>query len=167
MGMPYLLVSDIHGSQDGLLLVRKAAEHFHAEGILSAGDQCPESTDISLWSGITSVRGNCDRFYEYDSMPFPPLSRELTIYGRRVVVTHGDRMWADDFDMRRGDIFVSGHTHVPVLKEEDGIYFVNPGSPSRPRSSAGPTAALLEAERLSIFSLLDFTLVSSLDLSSS
>ena len=86
----------------------------------------------------------------------------MRIYGRNVIITHGDRLYIDDFNLNAGDVFISGHTHVPELRMEGGIYLVNPGSPSRPRSSSGPTAALFEEDRLSLLSLLDLTILSSL-----
>ena len=159
--MPYLITSDIHGSAEGLELIRSAASRLGADGIISAGDQCPSSPD-PLWSILIAVRGNCDRFYEYEGIPFPPISREMRIYGRNVIITHGDRLYIDDFSINAGDVFISGHTHVPELRMEGGIYLVNPGSPSRPRSSSRPTAALFEEDRLSLLSLLDLTILSSL-----
>ncbi len=164
--MPYIITSDIHGEGEGIMLIKRAASHYKAEGILSAGDQCPRDDD-PFWKSLIAVRGNCDRFYEYGDIPFPPLSRREEIYGRTIVMTHGDRMYTDDFDLKIGDIFISGHTHVPVLKEENGIYIVNPGSPSRPRSSSGPTAVLFDALGLCLFSLLDLTILSKLAFSSS
>ena len=153
----HLIVSDIHGSEEGMLLVRQAIEHFHPEGIISAGDQCPDPLYSAFYSSLIAVRGNCDRFYEYYDIPFPPLSREIKLYGKRIVITHGHEVAPDDFDLQKGDIFISGHTHVPSLYEEDGVVFCNPGSPSRPRSSSGPTAAALSDEGLFLFSLLDFS----------
>ena len=153
----HLIVSDIHGSEEGMLLVRQAIEHFHPEGIISAGDQCPDPLYSAFYSSLIAVRGNCDRFYEYYDIPFPPLSREIKLYGKRIVITHGHEAAPDDFDLQKGDIFISGHTHVPSLYEEDGVVFCNPGSPSRRRSSSGPTAAALSDEGLFLFSLLDFS----------
>ena len=153
----HLIVSDIHGSEEGMLLVRQAIEHLHPEGIISAGDQCPDPLYSAFYSSLIAVRGNCDRFYEYYDIPFPPLSREIKLYGKRIVITHGHEAVPDDFDLQKGDIFISGHTHVPSLYEEDGVVFCNPGSPSRPRSSSGPTAAALSDEGLFLFSLLDFS----------
>jgi len=37
-----------------------------------------------------------------------------------------------------------GHTHVPFLKNADGITLINPGSIGRPRSRAGATFAVIE-----------------------
>ena len=147
------------GGIPGMELVSAAARHFRTDGIISAGDQCPDPLHAAFYSSLIAVRGNCDRFYEYGSLPFPPVSRELQLYGHRVIITHGDRLSPDDFDLRSGDIFISGHTHVPMLSQEDGVVFCNPGSPSRPRSSSGPTAALLSEDGLLLFSLMDFSTI--------
>ena len=163
--MAILIVSDIHGSAEGIGLVKKAIGALRPEKVLSAGDQCPDPMEAAFFAGLVSVRGNCDRFYEYGSIPFPPQSRTLEEYGRRIFMTHGDRMWADSFSIQPGDVFISGHTHVPLLEERDGIYFCNPGSPSRPRSSAGPSAALLDERGLSLLSILDLRVFSSLSFS--
>jgi predicted phosphodiesterase len=37
-----------------------------------------------------------------------------------------------------------GHTHVPQTCTLDGIFVLNPGSVSRPRSRIGPSFAVLE-----------------------
>ncbi|MBQ0072283.1 MAG: metallophosphoesterase family protein [Spirochaetales bacterium] len=161
MERPYLIISDVHGDSDAMHRLREAERHFEARGILSAGDLCPDPYDYSF-SGIQGVRGNTDRFYEYGDIPFPPLVYRTRLFGRDTVITHGDRMWVDDFEMEEGGIFISGHTHVPGIRKEKGIYLFNPGSASRPRSSSGPTAGLLGEDYLAFFSLVDFTLISSL-----
>ena len=163
----YLILSDIHGSSEGIKLIEKAIACFRPEGILSAGDQCPDMLNASFYSSLISVRGNCDRFYEYMNIAFPPVSRELNIYGHRTVMTHGDKFAPEDFSLHTGDIFISGHTHVPLLFEEKGIYYCNPGSPSRPRSSEGPSAALLSEDGMELFSLLDFSIFSAIRFSRS
>lgn len=152
--MPVLITSDIHGSRDGVRLLQNAIRKFRPESIISAGDQCPDEENASFFSSLIAVRGNCDRFYEYGNIPFPPVSLTMESYGHRITVTHGDRLWLDDFQLNSGDIFISGHTHVPILEMENGIYICNPGSPSRPRSSEGPSAALLDDSGLSLISLL-------------
>ena len=164
MNHPILITSDIHGDETGKNLIKKAMNHFMADCIISAGDQCPDPYD-PFYQTIIAVRGNCDRFYEYQNIPFPPLSREIEAFGRKICITHGHMISYADFHLKDGDIFVSGHTHVPLLELRHGIYFVNPGSPSRPRSSAGPTAVLLDDACLTLFSLLDFSQISALSFS--
>ena len=152
--MPILITSDIHGSREGVKLLESAIREYRPEMIISAGDQCPDEENAAFYSSLKAVRGNCDRFYEYGNIPFPPLSLTQEAYGRSITVTHGDRLYYDDFPLASGNIFISGHTHVPVLEERNGIYICNPGSPSRPRSSEGPSAALLVDSGLSLISLL-------------
>ncbi len=157
----YLIVSDIHGSDEGIALVKKAIAHFNPTQIISAGDQCPNPFE-PLYSNMLSVRGNCDRFYEYDNLPFPPIEREISLFGRKCIITHGDRFSYEDYNLPDGAIFISGHTHVPMLRKVNGIYLLNPGSPSRPRSSSGATAGLITSEGLELISLLDFKPLSAL-----
>lgn len=165
MDKTLLITSDIHGDEKGASLIKKAAEKFRCNEILSAGDQCPNPFD-PFYRNLIAVRGNCDRFYEYEDIQFPPLYRKLEYFGRTIYMTHGDLYSYTDFDMRKGDIFISGHTHVPLMMERNGIYLLNPGSPSRPRSSLGPTAILLDGASTRLLSLLDFSQISALSISS-
>lgn len=160
----YLITSDIHGSDAAIELLKTAAGKYRPKAIISAGDQCPDIFE-PFYSSLIAVRGNCDTFYSYGSIPFPPLFREMNLFGRKAIITHGDRYSYSDFELEEGSLFISGHTHVPHLEKRDGIYLFNPGSPSRPRSSFGETAGLLFPFGLRLVSLLDFTILSALDFS--
>ncbi len=158
---PYLVVSDIHGDENGVYLIEEACRRFEPEAILSAGDQCPELYN-PFYGTLTMVSGNSDRPFQYEGMNYPPRFRELSLFSHRTVICHGHDMSSDDFDLKKGDIFIFGHTHVPLLRKVDGIYYLNPGSPSYPRSSEGATAALIFPSFLALLSLRDFTFFSSL-----
>lgn len=160
----YLVVSDIHGNDDGLSLIKDAVSKYNPKAIISCGDQCPDLFE-PLYSELISVRGNCDTYYSYGNIPFPPLYRQMELFGRKTIITHGDRYYYNDFDLEQGSIFLSGHTHVPVIEERDGIYLFNPGSPSRPRSSSGPSAGLIFPFGLRLVSLRDFKILSAMDFS--
>lgn len=155
-----LITSDIHGDKEGIKLLEKITSIFNIKMILSSGDQCP-SPYTPFYSSLVSVRGNSDSSYYYIDSPLPPLYREITIFNRRIIMTHGHAMKSSDFKLKKGDIFIEGHTHTPHLFEKNGIYFLNPGSPSRPRSSEGPTAALLFESFLTLLRLIDFSFFSS------
>ena len=167
-GVMSVLGSDEHGTHPLTLTRMRDACLIRAAQIIEIINprrhMCPEFlNDLSVLDYVQrAVRGNCDRFYEYMGIPFPPLEREMTLYGHRIVMTHGDRLCNDDYTLHRGDVFISGHTHVADLHQEDGVVFCNPGSPSRPRSSEGPTAALLSEEGVFLFSLLDFSTISAI-----
>jgi putative phosphoesterase len=46
----------------------------------------------------------------------------------------------------RCDAIVYGHTHVPQAEEFDGVWILNPGSPTERRSSPRHTMLVLEIE---------------------
>ena len=158
-----LVFSDVHGSADAMRRIREAGRHFNSERIISAGDLCPDPYD-PLFFSIEGVRGNCDRYYEYGSLPFPPLLYTTVIYGRNVVVTHGHTPVDIPDDT---DVLITGHTHIPFLGRKGNLYSLNPGSASLPRSSDGATFALFTPSALCLFSLDDFSEIRSLSFSSS
>ena len=95
------------------------------------------------------------------------LYKELIInkFGRRIIAVHGNDY--PSIVPEKGDIVLYGHTHVAKAEGKNGVYYCNPGSPSRPRSSLGPTFGVLDEEGFSILSLLDFKSISTLTFSSS
>lgn len=158
-----IVFSDAHGDKKALLRVREGAEYFVSERIISLGDLTPDPYD-SVFSSIEGVRGNSDRFYEYGSLPFPPLEMTTEIFSKKVYMTHGHL----PFEIPEGtDVVLTGHTHVGKIEKRGDIYFANPGSISLPRSSSGPSFLLFEETSLSLISLLDFRRIMSLNFSSS
>ena len=159
-----LVFSDVHGDRNAIEAIRKAERELLADSIFSLGDLCPDPYD-SAWRGIAGVRGNMDRWYEYGDLPFPPREMVREKNGRKIVMIHGNEV--PSVTLERGDILLYGHTHVAKAEERNGVYYLNPGSASRPRSSLGPTFAILDDTSFTLFSLLDFKLISTLIFSSS
>ena len=157
-----LVFSDVHGDEMAIAKIREAERVLCTNILLSLGDLCPDPYN-PIWRGILGVRGNMDRFYEYGDLPFPPKELVLNLGERRIIALHGDDYPSSP--IQKGDIVLSGHTHVPKMVEKNGVYYLNPGSPSRPRSSSGPTFGVLEEECFSLFSLLDFNRISTLTFS--
>lgn len=157
-----LVFSDVHGDEMAIAKIREAERVLCTNSLLSLGDLCPDPYN-PIWRGILGVRGNMDRFYEYGDLPFPPKELVLNLGERRIIALHGDDYPSSP--IQKGDIVLSGHTHVPKMVEKNGVYYLNPGSPSRPRSSSGPTFGVLEEECFSLFSLLDFNRISTLTFS--
>ncbi|SDW12486.1 hypothetical protein SAMN05518848_101329 [Paenibacillus sp. PDC88] len=107
--------------------------------IFHAGDW----TDISLYEELQSmgklhgVYGNTDLAIIRGLLP------EQTIVeagGKRFGIVHGHmgRGSTEDnalqaFKSEQVDCIVFGHSHIPVLKEENGIILFNPGSPTDKR----------------------------------
>ena len=137
------LISDTHGVlPDGV-----AAAFSGVTRILHAGDVGSRAILDGLMhiAPVTAVRGNVDEAYDLTRLP----SFSVTdVAGVRIALTHiRDRAITVGDARRRGcDAYVFGHTHVPVVSEEDGLWLVNPGSASRARSGNGRSVAVLEAE---------------------
>ncbi len=161
---PLILASDIHGSTVALRQLIHLAHRHQARQVLVAGDICPPASPqfrelLNELADSILVRGNCDNSYDFAAagIPLPPLVQRLQWGSRLLVMTHGDRFPSPyGLDMQSSDIFISGHTHAPrMVLQEDGILHINPGSIAFPRTSAGPTFALLYEDGASIRSLDD------------
>lgn len=58
---------------------------------------------------------------------------QLLVDGRRWFVSHGHLYESGNVPLPAGSLFISGHTHVPVLRQEGEIFLINPGSICFPR----------------------------------
>ena len=128
--------------------------------IIHAGDVNAQQTldALSTIAPVEAVRGDHD-----SSLPDLPLTRELTVEGRRIVVVHGNRsrwmeepetlMWtvslgaySPHHDLPRAlrrrfagaDAVVFGHIHRPHIETLDGTVMFNPGGVHQwnPRTAA-------------------------------
>lgn len=95
-------------------------------------------------TAVISVRGNCDWG---DDEPEWEL---ITIKGQRIVLTHGHLFHAK-FGYDRLEYFgreknasavLFGHTHVPYIEKDGGLWLINPGSAGEPRGG-DPTVAVI------------------------
>jgi uncharacterized protein len=162
--MKFLILSDLHGSATAFAKCLEAFAEERADWLVLCGDYLnhgprnaiPEGYDpprlASMLNAhkarIIAVRGNCDSEVDGMLLEFPYTADYTSIFSmsRRCFVTHG-HLWSPDElpTLAQGDVFVSGHTHVPVLAERNGIVILNPGSPSIPKGgSAGGYATLDE-----------------------
>jgi uncharacterized protein len=138
------LISDTHGK------LRSEVFH-HFEGvdlILHAGDIGPATllVELETIAPVKAVVGNTDGL-EFNGVL--PEVQELTLAGRKVVVTHGHRLGSPTPALLarahpEAEIIVFGHTHRPLLAESAGKLIVNPGSAGAPRFNLKPSIALLE-----------------------
>ncbi|MCX5775263.1 MAG: phosphodiesterase [Firmicutes bacterium] len=96
---------------------------------------------------IISVAGNCDRLEDRQKLHFEmPRHRHFRLGKHIVFLAHGDENL--DFPLAKGDILLFGHTHRPLLKEEDGIVYANPGSAALPRGGSAPSYLVLSERGL-------------------
>ena len=77
-----------------------------------------------------------------------PLERIVDLGGKRFLLLHGHQYYYIDALLYRGeevhaDMVLYGHTHMPDLSADGARLMLNPGSLSRPRTSKGPSVALM------------------------
>ena len=88
---------------------------------------------------ILCVRGNCDTEVDQMVLEFPILAEYCILYvnGRMIFVTHGHNFNEKNLPMlKKGDILLHGHTHVPVCREAEHYVYLNPGSVSIPKEGS-------------------------------
>jgi hypothetical protein len=147
--MKVLIVSDTHKKNDtylNLLQLHRPDMVIHcgdAEGselLLTQAADCP----------VYIVLGNNDFFSQL------PRELEINVGKYKVWVTHGHNYrvsmgneWIKHEAVARGvDIVCYGHTHRPVIDQDDEVIAVNPGSLSYPRQeNHRPSYIIMEIDK--------------------
>ena len=160
--MRYLVISDIHGDLTGAEIVQQAAERVQPDRILCLGDilyhgprndlpanYAPKKV-IPIMNSYTdkiiAVRGNCEAEVDQMVLNFPCMAdcNVIPMDTRDIFMSHGHIYGPDHLPaLKAGDIFLSGHTHIPTADQKDGIYLFNPGSVSLPKGGHPRTYAVL------------------------
>ena len=168
--MRIIIASDIHGRlqaakkfealvkakrPDHIILLGDYLYNGPRNGVPFDYDPMAVANILNKFASITiGVNGNCDSRIDASLLRFPiPNSRIIKLDGHRCDLVHGDLLTSDLLDVLRGDILMFGHTHVYMLKQEDGVTYLNPGSISFPKNGNPPTYAMMEDGVLSIHSL--------------
>ena len=149
MSSPVLVLADTHvprrakGLPDGLLpYLRDAPLILHAGDLLEAS----VLDDLSRYAPVRAVKGNVDG-PDVDL----PETLEFEVGGVSVATIHdsGPKKGRRGRMGRRfpgARVVVFGHSHIPLLEDEDGLMLLNPGSPTDRRRQPEHTFALLWAE---------------------
>ncbi len=114
--------------------------------IVHLGDNVQDIKEVSKYYNgpIINVKGNCDFAVDV------PSEKVEIIGNKKVFITHGHR-YDVKYDLARirykaleleADIVLFGHTHISQIAYEDGIWFVNPGSPAVPRDGFNSVAII-------------------------
>jgi len=130
------LVSDTH---DNLPMIAKAVKIFNRERVemvLHAGDfVAPFTTQEfqKLRCKLIGVFGNCDgeKFYlreRFERAKFEIYEEpyEMEVGGRKILLTHYDKLLGPLIKCKRYNLIVYGHTHKPLLQLGKTLV-INPG----------------------------------------
>ena len=115
--MKILIAGDSHSNTQALMDI--ITKHPNMDLYLHTGDS--EDTSFSIYP-FESVRGNCD----YDDYLANKIKYD-TPYGA-LLMQHKPNISILELKKQKIKIFVYGHLHKRDFHQEDGIYFVSPGS---------------------------------------
>jgi putative phosphoesterase len=117
------LISDTHG----LLRPEAITALKGSDFIIHAGDiGSPEVlAGLSRLAPVTAIRGNVDRGPWASALPDNEVLQAGTAF---IFVVHNIADIGIDPAAAGFRVVVSGHSHQPGWREQDGILFVNPGS---------------------------------------
>ncbi len=159
--MKLLIASDLHGCAPATRQLAERIEEENPDRIVLLGDLLYHGPRNDLPEGyapkevaailndmanrIVAVRGNCDAEVDQMVLDFPCMADYALIEadGHLLYFTHGHvpGMTPENLPaLASGSAFLSGHTHVKMLKEHKGILLVNPGSTSIPKDGSASFA---------------------------
>ena len=153
--MKLVIASDIHGSKYYCEKLFEAYEKEKAERIVLLGDllyhgprnDLPKEYDpkavIKMLNehknDILCVRGNCEAEVDQMVLEFPVMADYALIPmdANIIFVTHGHLFNEKELPpLKKGDILLHGHTHIPACIEHEAYIYMNPGSVSIPKENS-------------------------------
>ena len=164
--MKILIASDIHGSAYYCEKLIDAYKKENADRLLLLGDilyhgprndlprdYAPKKVAQMLNSikdEILCVRGNCEAEVDSMMLDFPIMAEYCILYAenRMIFATHGHHFGeTTPPPHNKGDVLLTGHTHIPLCREYEDYGYVNPGSVSIPKEGSKNAYMLLCDDR--------------------
>jgi len=147
-GVNVIVISDTHGDIYGVQNVLDKHKTVVSH-VIHLGDHSKDMARYMLEGNYDYtyhiVNGNTDLYSDiYED-------RLIEINSKKIFITHG-HMYNVKLDLQRltykamemgADACFFGHTHSQVLFKEEGIFFLNPGSPTHPRTANDKGYALV------------------------
>lgn len=176
--MKLMFASDIHGSLPATERIITLFEQSGAQWLILLGDllyhgprnALPEGYAPAqvaqrlnaLASRIIAVRGNCDSEVDQMLLDFPVTApwQQVLLNKQRLFLTHGHLFDPENLPpLSERDVFVYGHTHIPVAERGEACTLFNPGSVSIPKGGFAPSFGMLNDDVLSIQNLDDCRII--------
>ena len=164
--MKLLIASDIHGSSFYLNKLCEAIEAEKPDRIILLGDllyhgprnNLPKEYEPkaviealnNLKNKILCVRGNCDTEVDQMVLDFPVMSDYafIMVDNINIYLSHGHKFNKDDLPpLCKGDIFISGHSHITLCDNDGYVIFLNPGSVSIPKDNSPNSYMIYENKK--------------------
>ncbi len=133
--MRILIISDTHGKHNRLNEIQEEAGDIDL--LIHLGDIADGEfyLDVLFDCPKHLIRGNNDFFLDLPEEKIFQLGKYKVwiTHGHQYYVYSGTKVLEQEGREKGADIVMFGHTHLPYLKEKDGIILLNPGSVGYPR----------------------------------
>ena len=164
--MKLMIASDLHGSAYYTRKLLQAYEKEQPGKLVLLGDilyhgprnDLPEEyapkTVIAMLNPLAEqilcVRGNCEAEVDQMVLDFPVMADYAVLFeqGKTVFLTHGHLFSPQNPPkLQKGDVLLTGHTHIPACEDRGGWWYLNPGSVSIPKNGSWHGYMILEDGR--------------------
>lgn len=129
--MRIIAFSDVHRQTGKLFEIIE--KHPEADLFLNCGDSAEEVDDVQTFHRnikIRSVCGNCDWNCSFpNELLFDFAGKKFfAAHGHTYCVKHGLERIKKRAAQLGADICVFGHTHIPMCRRENDVFYFNPGA---------------------------------------
>lgn len=168
--MNILVISDIHGnsaaletvlnsnlSYDMLWIVGDTLYHGPRNPLVDGYDPIKVSSLLNnVTVPIVAVRGNCDAEVDQMLLEFPTMQDYTTTFvnNKLFTISHGHIF--DPYNhasLSKCDVYITGHTHLPILEKDKNFIMMNPGSISLPKGGNPPTFGYITDTAITLYTL--------------
>lgn len=133
------IISDTHGRLSDFAVTALAGSKL----IIHAGDIGePEILDkLKIIAPVFPVKGNMDKGVWARKIPDSEIVNEGAVF---LYILHDVSRIDLDPAASGFSAVIFGHTHRPSIERQNGVFFINPGSATNPRSNFPPSVVLLK-----------------------
>jgi len=180
--MKILFISDIHGIDVNLKKIECVVKNKKIDKLVVLGDlyyagptykQDYEVKSISVKGILTKyadkiicLKGNCDSDVDIKASDFPICNNLslICVDGLDIYLTHGNEYnFEKNRKFNRKGVLVYGHEHIPYIKKNNDMVYINVGSISLPKNNYKPTYMIYENKKFIIYDIEE-NIVDSLEL---
>lgn len=166
--MKILFISDIHGVIDNLNTIYNVIKKEKIDKFIVLGDLYSYSFNKNYKNDLIvekflekykdiliCMRGNSDSLTDIKKSSFPIIEdiSMITVDDIDIYITHGNRYNFYNNSIFSNGVMIYGHEHIPYIKKEDDMVYINIGSISLPRDNNKPTYTIYENREFTIYSI--------------
>ena len=143
--MKLLVISDSHKQSKVVdRIIRRCSDAKHIFFLGDSADDIDDLRYVYTDRNFYILSGNCDFFSSYPCVSMEKISGHSILYahGHTYGVKESLETLVSVAKERGCDIVLYGHTHIPDITYKEGMYFVNPGSCTRPRNGKATYAII-------------------------